>query len=186
MGKSTVSGGIFEKVKIDGVLSVDGDLICDTMELNGVCDLKGNVSVRGKADMDGVCKISGDLDADGICMDGQLSVSGNATAENAKIDAAFNVDGTFNVGSLDLKFHYKSVIKEVVGGKMRIYRGIGTATFRAELIEGDEVDIENSDVKVIRGDNVTIGKGCTVDKVEYSDVLNVHPKAKVKEKIKLN
>ncbi|MCL2031922.1 MAG: hypothetical protein FWH45_00910 [Methanomassiliicoccaceae archaeon] len=183
-GKSKVSGGTFGEVRMDGISSVEGDLVCDTMELNGTCRFKGNVRISGRAEIDGVCKVSGDMDTEDLDLDGCLTVAGGLTAENARLNGALTVNGTFNVGTLDMKFHGSSKVKEVVGGRIRIYHGKSTRYFRAELIEGDDIDIERSKIKVVIGDNVTIGAGCTVERVEYSGGLEIHPKASVKEKIK--
>jgi len=201
-GKSKVSGGEYEEVRIDGISTVDGDLTCDIMEVDGICELNGNVRVKGKADTDGIITISGSLDAeyldiDGTCkiygnlnseemeVDGVLAVTGNITAENAKLTGGLSLDGTFNAGSLELKFYNSPKIKEIVGGRIHITHGTNVRHLKAELIEGDEISIERSKVKVVRGDNITIGESCTVDKVEYRSSLSIHPKSKVKEKIKL-
>lgn len=200
-GKSKVLGGEYEEVRIDGISTVDGDLTCDLMEVDGICDLNGNVRVKGKADIDGIITISGNLDTehldmDGTCkiygnlnseemkVDGILAVTGNVTAENVRLTGGLSLDGTFNAGSFELKFYNSPRVKEIVGGKISITHGTNVRHLRAELIEGDEISIERSKVKVVRGDNVVIGEGCTVDRVEYRSGLVIHPKANVKEKIK--
>ncbi|MDR0334469.1 MAG: polymer-forming cytoskeletal protein [Methanomassiliicoccaceae archaeon] len=185
-GKSVVSGGTFGKVNVNGIVSIENDVICDTLRLNGVCDITGNVKVGGKAELDGVCKISGDLDAETIDFDGHLSVSGNMSAESAALSAVLSAEGTFNVGSLDLRFYFGSRVNEIVGSTIKIRRGRLAMTFRSELIEGDIIDIEHCEIRTVRGDDVVIGKGCRIEKVEYRNELTVHPKASVRETVKLN
>lgn len=184
-GKSKVSGGTFEEVRINGISTIKDDLICERMNADGICEFDGNVRVKGKADIDGVCKIYGDLDTEDLDLDGTLSITGNATAENARIKGFIEVSGTFNAGSLDLEFYGSPRVKEIVGGRIHILRGTKTRYLRAELIEGDDVCIERSKVKVVRGDAVVIGENCDVDRVEYRSELSIHPKAKVKEQVKL-
>jgi cytoskeletal protein CcmA (bactofilin family) len=185
-GKSKASGGTFEEVKIDGLSSIKGDLVCDTMEADGICEFNGNVRVNGKAEIDGVCKIYGDMDTEDLDVDGVLSVKGSVTAENARLNGTPLIEGTFNIGSLDLKFYNSPRVKEVVGGRIHIRHGTNTRYFKAELVEGDDIYLERSKIKVVRGDSVVIGEGCTVDRAEYRSELNIRPKAVVKERIKLN
>ncbi|MDR2698776.1 MAG: hypothetical protein LBB30_03765 [Candidatus Methanoplasma sp.] len=185
-GKSSMSGGTFGAVRVDGILSVKGDLTCSTLEMNGSCRMNGSLRISGKADIDGVCRISGDMDAEDIDLDGRLTVAGDMTSENARLNGSLSVGGTLNIGSLDLKLHGSSKIKEAVGGRIVIRHSKGAGYFRADLVEGDEIDIERSKIKVVRGDKVVIGKDCTADRIEYRSSLDVHPKAAVKEKIKLD
>ncbi|MCL1984695.1 MAG: hypothetical protein FWG58_04795 [Methanomassiliicoccaceae archaeon] len=185
-GKSVLAGGTFGEVKIDGISVIEGDVACDKMEMDGIIDVKGNVSVNKRTDVDGICKISGNVNMNDLDFDGCLSVSGDVTAENANIEGLLTVDGTLNAGTIILKFHGASCAKEVVGGVIRIYRGIGLKQFRTELIEGDTIDIEQTRAKIVRGDSIVIGKGCVIGKAEYRTDLEIHQKAKVKERIKLN
>ncbi len=36
-----------------------------------------------------------------------------------------------------------------------------------DVIEGDDVYLENTMAKIVRGNNVTIGSGCKIELVEY-------------------
>ncbi len=185
-GISNAPGGVFNKVIIDGMSSISGDLTCDSMEVDGVCKINGNVRVKYMFEMDGVCNIAGDLDAEDVDFGGRMNITGNMSAEKVRVEGSLTVNRTLNAGELDLKFQGQARAKEVVGGKIRIHLRTGTGHFQAELIEGDEIDIERSRVDTIRGGRVAIGKGCAVGKVEYRDELTLHPKAVVKEKVKLD
>ena len=48
-----------------------------------------------------------------------------------------------------------------------------------EYIEGDTVEIENVTVPVVTGRIVTVGKGCEIDTVRYSEQCEISPDAKV-------
>jgi cytoskeletal protein CcmA (bactofilin family) len=185
-GKGNVSGGTYSEVRMDGISAVEGNIECDILELNGICVFEGDVRVKGKADIDGVCEINGDLEAEDLTVDGVLTISGDMSAENAAFEGKLTLKGMMNIGCLKMKLRGSSKIKEAVGGKITILHGKGRGYFRADLVEGDVIDLERSKVKIVRGDVVTIGKGCTVDKVEYRSKLDVHPKADVREKSKLS
>ncbi|MGA8943178.1 MAG: hypothetical protein WB502_10735, partial [Thermoactinomyces sp.] len=51
----------------------------------------------------------------------------------------------------------------------------------ADVIEGDEIELEYTRAKVVRGKNVKIGPGCKVDLVEYQDSYDADSDAEVKE-----
>ena len=202
-GRTTAPGGTFEEVSIDGLPTIVGDLSCDMMKADGVGKLRGNLTVKGKADIDGVFnvygnmdvedldldgtfKVFGDLNAERMEVEGLLKVSRNVTAENIKLTGFVSIKETLNAGSLDITFYNSPNVKEVVGGRIYIRRGSTTRRFRAELIEGDEISIEWSIAGTVRGDSVTIGEGCKIGRVEYRSDLDIHPKAVVKERVKLS
>jgi hypothetical protein len=45
--------------------------------------------------------------------------------------------------------------------------------FITESVEGDNIYLEGTTTKVVRGNNVIIGKGCYVEKVEYSGEIKI-------------
>ncbi|MCL2147949.1 MAG: hypothetical protein FWH47_01220 [Methanomassiliicoccaceae archaeon] len=182
-GKSKVSGGTFGKVSMDGTASIEGDLECEEMALDGVCRFKGRVRVKGMASVDGICKVSGSMEVEDIILDGKL-IAASLTAENARLNGSVNLEGTFNAGTLELKFHGSSKVREVVGGRISVRRGKSARCFHADAIEGDDIDIERTKADVVRGDSVSIGPGCVIGRVEYRGTLEVHPKAFVRESVK--
>jgi len=66
-----------------------------------------------------------------------------------------------------------------------MFTGKGTAELRANVIEGDEVHLEDTTAETVRGKTVEIGPGCQIGTVEYSDKLDVHPNAEVKDRKKV-
>jgi cytoskeletal protein CcmA (bactofilin family) len=45
--------------------------------------------------------------------------------------------------------------------------GILHPILEAEIIEGDEIMLENTTAKIVRGNNVMLGAGCDIGTVEY-------------------
>ncbi|HRU22306.1 MAG TPA: hypothetical protein P5113_06475, partial [Candidatus Bipolaricaulis sp.] len=62
--------------------------------------------------------------------------------------------------------------------------GVGIGTLTVGEIEGDQVHLEATTADVVRGKIVHIGPGCRIGRVEYTESLDVHPEAEVREKIK--
>ncbi|MNC54128.1 hypothetical protein D3C81_998200 [compost metagenome] len=56
--------------------------------------------------------------------------------------------------------------------------------FTSGLIEGDSVELQNTHAHTVRGEKVIIGPDCVIQKVEYSDYLEIHRSATVKQQTK--
>ncbi len=61
----------------------------------------------------------------------------------------------------------------------------GSGYLEADAIEGDEIFLENTKARVVRGKKIQIGEGCEIESVEYSESLEVAPGAQVKEQRKV-
>jgi cytoskeletal protein CcmA (bactofilin family) len=49
----------------------------------------------------------------------------------------------------------------------------------ADIIEGDDVYLENTQAKVVRGNNIELGPDCEIELVEYKDSFKQDEKADV-------
>ena len=45
----------------------------------------------------------------------------------------------------------------------------GHSELVADIIEGDDIYLENTHAKVVRGNNITLGPGCEIAFVEYKN-----------------
>ena len=55
----------------------------------------------------------------------------------------------------------------------------------SSLIKGGKVELEHVNCPLVIGKNVKIGKGCKIDLVKYSDMLEISQGASVKRAEKL-
>lgn len=62
--------------------------------------------------------------------------------------------------------------------------GRGSGYLEADTIEGDEIFLENTKARVVRGKKIQLGEGCEIETVEYSDSLEVAQGASVKNQKK--
>ena len=53
------------------------------------------------------------------------------------------------------------------------------AALEVDVIEGDQIVLEHTRAKVVRGKEITIGPGCVIERVEYSVTLHVDEGAQV-------
>jgi cytoskeletal protein CcmA (bactofilin family) len=63
--------------------------------------------------------------------------------------------------------------------------GRGLGYLEADAIEGDEIFLEHTKARVVRGKKIQIGEGCEIETVEYSESIEIAPGAQVKEHVKV-
>jgi cytoskeletal protein CcmA (bactofilin family) len=113
---------------------------------------------------------------------------------------SFTIGGLLNAGQIDIILYGGCRAKEIGGEKItvkkpgiahKLKRLIFSYIFRvnvdlqADVIEGDEIYLEHTYAKIVRGNNVTIGPGCDIEVVEYKNNFHEQKGAIVKDKIKM-
>ena len=198
-GVGTIQGGKYDTLNIDGVLTIEGDIEAEILNINGVCSCNGNLTAKifdcdgvltvngniraGNAKIDGVVTVNGSkVEADRINCDGVLSVEGEISADSIEADGKLNAREV--VGDhIIVKSYWRTGIRRVFlkfGEKMGEKINNNSVKFSViGLIEGTTVDLRGVQAKSVSGHDVSIGKGCEIDSVSATGVLNIHPKAKV-------
>ncbi|MDR0288105.1 MAG: hypothetical protein LBI03_10450 [Clostridiales bacterium] len=196
-GVSTCTGGKYDNVKVDGVITVNGNITANTLKADGVIKVNGKIS-GGDVSINGTCKILNDIDANNIKMNGVLNVKSNVSAELFYMDGVLDISGTLSAEDSTILFRFGSHANEVVGNKIKIERGHSAIfsnilpgifkgkSFTADLVEGDDINLENCEIETVRGKTVNIGKGCNIKLVEYSDNCRTDSSSKVEQCIKTN
>lgn len=217
-GKITSPGGVYKRVQLDGEVTIDGDLDCleikvngrlnetgslksNTAKINGAAVVNGDVesddiNINGELKVDGGMSVNkvesngklvvkGKISSEELVIKGELKVKGNCEAETLDLKGAFNIEETLNAGEIDVKLYGPSETKEIGGGRIHIQKGGGDNTIikllatvfnplnsyktnlKVDTIEGDDIYLEHTTAKVVRGNTVKIGDGCEIDLVEY-------------------
>ncbi|QBK14139.1 hypothetical protein AB849_011350 [Thermoactinomyces vulgaris] len=224
-GYGNFSGGTFEKVRINGLGKVNGDLDCRLFITNGDSVVEGNVqtqtvkvsgssAIEGKLKADetkvnGQLTTEGDVHTQNITLNGTAQVKGNFIADQADIRGTLKVDedleaesvvikgvfiikGLLNAGNIQVELLGNAKAKEIGGEKIVVKKNsfalnkwlksfFADKTLQAEVIEGDDIELEYTHAGIVRGKNVKIGPGCKVDVVEYQNSFDQHDQAEVKE-----
>lgn len=177
--------------KVEGNASVTGSFTSETMEVYGQVDVNGNVDFT-KLRVDGNAKVHGSLTGEEIKVQGSLKASGDCEAEVFKARGAFSIGGLLNAGTIEIHLHGGCEAREI-GGEHIVVRKTGldvlnkllkhifSNTLTVDIIEGDEIYLENTRAKVVRGNNVEIGPGCEIDLVEYKGQFRRDNSAQIKE-----
>lgn len=200
-GESKISGSVkTTSAKIHGSTSIKGNLKSDEIKISGYTGIGGSVDsksvlVAGQAD------IGGSLSTDDIEIKGAVKAKGDCSAENFVSHGAFTIDGLLNAGQIEIKLYGPCKAKEIGGETITVKKGNAFilkdlvksifSTFdiannlTADVIEGDDVTLEYTNAKIVRGNNVSVGEGCQIDLVEYRKSFNKSDSSKVKENKKI-
>ena len=214
-GAGKVEGGgltVHGPIEIDGAGKVEGPVRGESLEVNGSFKVEnGPCAVGGKADVSGSFKVAGDLTVGTLAVDGSTKVEGSVSAGEIEVDGvlkvegpvqaetfraegAVRIDGLLNAETVELTVSGEDRIESIGGGSVRVRRGrSGFSLFSvqkrphlsAELIEADEIDLEYTDCRTVRGVRVRIGPECVVDRVEDSGTLTTAADAQIGEKVKI-
>ncbi|HET7627304.1 MAG TPA: polymer-forming cytoskeletal protein [Bacillales bacterium] len=183
-----------------------GKVKTETLIVNGYAELNdrveaGKVTVNGKArigenltardvEISGDGKIGGTVTGEEVRIRGRVTIGGDCEAESVQGGGQFRIGGLLNAETIDLDVHGKSQAGEIGGkrivirhekhGWMKMMKTLFPVKLTVETIEGDDVSLEYTSAKVVRGQRVRIGKGCAIDLVEYGETLDVDEGANVK------
>lgn len=184
-GVKTVSGGEYDELVMNGVVTCNGDVKAKTMNVDGVITINGKLVadetiilggvvttselVRGKdIRADGVCTIKGNIEADHVLCKGVITSKGQISADL--------VEGRGVIAA-----------KEIVGEKVILHCSTNRQHLfgsrdlsKVNLIEATEIDIDGIECETLNGHNITVGPNCIVKNVDCSGVLSIAPTAQVK------
>jgi len=183
-GVSTIKGKVkAARLHVEGVTSISDDIISDDVDVEGLMNLSGNLKA-GSLDIQGIIRSKGDkIEAEKITCEGVLNFDGEISADivNAEgIICANEICGDqISVESVSIEpYHWlKKGIRSLVG-----LEDEGRDSFsKIDLIEGTTVKLRNVRAKEVNGNDITIGKNCTVDKVDCDGTLSVSRSATIGE-----
>ena len=182
-GSGDIEGTVRTKeMAINGTARITDSLHADELKVNGAAGFQKSVrceqlTVSGSAD------IGDALSAQDIKVSGALKVTGGCSVERFNSSGRFEIGSLLNAGEINVSLHWsKSSAKEIGGETITVRRGArGLDAIRsifsiepglsADIIEGNDIDLEHTAAKVVRGTNVTLGSGCDIGLVEYTGVL---------------
>ncbi|MBB6734877.1 hypothetical protein [Cohnella zeiphila] len=212
VGTTESIGGHFGQVKIVGECRLNGKVECGSFTCTGTSEvmgdfkaglikLTGELTVNGSFAVErgattGEVRVRGGSRGDRLKVTGQLSVEGDCEYESLQATGAVQVDGLLGAETLELRLHGPSRAREVGGGRIQIKRSrmasikklfvsAGPISMAADLIEGDILDLEYTFAKVVRGNQVRLGPGCEIERVEYRQKLSKSGGAKVGTEAKI-
>lgn len=206
-GEMQTSGSShFEKnVAVERLMKTSGSFYCGGNAKVGTAHTSGSARVGGdleaeEAHTSGALTVGGTLNAGKIKTSGKLEVGNDCTAEEFFSSGRIMIGGLLNAGKVEIELNdtvdsevgeiggeqITVTMKPVVSFLSRIFGVNRSGMLEAGTIEGDEVSLEKTRVKVVRGRNVVIGAGCYAKLVEYSGTLQVADGATVEQQVKVD
>lgn len=195
-GTGSVTGNMVGKEgKINGSGNIEGSIEFEDFTIEGTGGIGGNAKVN-KMKISGKGKIGGSLKGEEVRIRGKATIGEDCEAEEFKCEGGFAIGGLLNADVIDISIAGECQAKEIGGRIIKVKKGIFSflnnifksvypISLTTEIIEADEIDIEYTNAKMVRGNNVNIGPNCEIEVVEYKGTFTQDPSAKVKEAIKI-
>lgn len=178
--------------------SVKGEtIVCsDRFKVSGSATFSGNIKSKRIA-VSGSVKCGESVKCDDLSVSGAMKVGGDVEAETIMIHGAINCEGLLNAEDVEIKFDTGMQIGNIGGSKIVVFsknpiKPIKRLSLFASLcksriaivavtssVEGDEIALEYVTCPRVTGRVVAIGGGCDIDLVQYSEIVEIHPDAKV-------
>ncbi len=181
-----------EKGTLD-ILSIKGDFKSESeLEVKDKAIIMGDSEL--KADFKGnYIKILGDMKASKNVYFDTLKILGSAEInDNCEGNYFYNkgeveIGGLLSADKIEIFPKGESKIEEIGGSEITIrksgYLDFFSGKVISKLIEGDNIILENTICNIVRGHDITILSGCSIDKIEYTGKLTIDKKSKVGEQI---
>lgn len=186
------------KIETSGASDIKGDAECKEIKISGAGDIKGNVKT-GSIKVSGSSDIGGNLHADEVEISGYIDIKQECEAEKFTARGSFSIGGLLNAEDINIRINGRCRVKEIGGEHIDVrldddhglfskalrYLFISEKGLHTDSVEGDDIYLEGTEAKIVRGNNITIGRDCRIERVEYKNSINIQDNAEVKEQIKL-
>ncbi|MFC0189881.1 polymer-forming cytoskeletal protein [Fictibacillus aquaticus] len=199
-GSAKIQGAVnADEVTIMGSGTIEKNLACRELSINGSATVAGNAEAK-ECEVNGSATFKNDLSCDEISIRGRAKIEGSCSAEDFHAKGQFNIHGLLNAESIEVDLYGECKVKEMGGKDIEVKNTEFASPWKkilrklfpshddrltAEVIEGDNIVLENTFAKVVRGNHIVIGKGCEIGLVEYKDHLDVRSGASVQSEKKV-
>jgi cytoskeletal protein CcmA (bactofilin family) len=190
-GSCRVAGDVqAERMRTAGSCVIEGDVHADEVRIAGTQTVEGTLKAK-EITSAGSLKVTEDVEAEKFLSRGGFEIGGLLSAEEIKIELGggkvLEIGGTRievrQCGRSRIGEEFERAVGESLGYAFGWSHRWGS--LEADTIEGDEIFLENTKARVVRGKKIQIGEGCKIESVEYSESLEVAPGAHVKHKTKV-
>lgn len=195
-----------EDVKISGTMSVEQGLKAKNIKVSGACKINGDCVAESEIKISGAINCGGELKGTDISLSGRVEAERGIEAEIICVSGSVYSDGLVNAEEVEIKLsgNNRSKVGSIGAGTVKIYStqrsGVlsrlplfssllgnsGCLVTVNESIEGDVIAIEQVCTPKVVGKSVSIGQGCQIELVQYSDNIEIHPDAKVGKYERIN
>ncbi|MBU3202256.1 polymer-forming cytoskeletal protein [Clostridium estertheticum] len=199
-GSSKVIGNLkAETIKISGSSKIEGNVEVKDIKISGSTHVIGNLKSENVS-ISGSTHIDGNLYAQEVNISGSVTIGKNCETECFKANGGFKIQELLNAGQITIRLGGNCFVKEIGGEHIDIrVNPMDNSIFRkaidkifntraeltTDLIEGDDIYLQNTNVNIVRGNNITIGTGCNIALIEYKGEISVSDSSIVKDQKKI-
>ncbi len=195
-GAGETMGVECDSIHVNGSGDIGGALKTRELKVNGTGTFSGAANSE-TATVTGTATFKAGLSAQLLNVSGSIHVGGDCSAERFVSSGVFTVDGLLSADHIEVYLDWnKSRAKEIGGADISVKpgpRGMGvlrslfshSPVLEADTIEGNELSLELTKARVVRGNNVSLGDGCEIGLVEYKGTLRKTGNARVGEEKKI-
>jgi cytoskeletal protein CcmA (bactofilin family) len=199
-GSSRITGDLeAEDIRISGSSHITGDVKCEEIKVSGSAHIEKGLS-GGEISISGSARIDESLRGEQVRISGGIDIKGDCESEEFIARGSFQIGGLLNAGSIDIGVSGFCSVREIGGERIEVRElasaGIWnkiismftsrSAGLKADNIEGDDIYLEYTTAKIVRGNNITIGRGCVIDTVEYKEKLDMIDEGRVANQVKIS
>ena len=180
-GIGSVNGGAYDKLHIEGVFTAKGPIRAKHLSGEGV--MKFSALTAESLTLEGVTKVTGLLDAGSCSSEGVLSAGAIIVSGDLYSDGVVNTT-MLKADNATLLHNRRKESTRPFARVRSLFSGRTVEdeqNARIRDIEADTLMIEDYSVQKITGKDITIGRGCIVDKVQANTKLRIHKSAQVKD-----
>lgn len=201
-GIGSIGSGEYDQIKIDGIGKIKGDVSAASVNADGMLKIKGRVltdelNIDGiarcfrdiktkKADIDGILKMRrSSLDAGELRCDGAIICTREINADSVTVHGMCSVKRIYG-DRIELLHESKSSEKESQKtilrlGRLYFGRKISVDHNIVDEIECTSLTAENLKAKIIRSGEVTLSKGCVIDRLYCEGKITVDKSCVIKQ-----
>lgn len=192
-GIGKVNGGSYKDIKISGIGTILDEVVCQEIICEGVCKAKGSISCNNIS-VEGTFDSYRSIEAnDKISISGIMKANGNIQGREITIDGKVKISGLLSGDKIKIVSMGRNIVKEIGGEEIIILEHkknfINSILMPNKLtsnsIEGDIIELENTECEIVRGKNITIKSGCKIKRVEYTGEISVDENSNVEMLIKV-
>jgi cytoskeletal protein CcmA (bactofilin family) len=199
-GSSRITGSLeAENIKISGSSHITGDVKCGEIKVSGSAHIEKSLN-GGEISISGSARIDESLRGEQVRISGGIDIKGDCESEEFIARGSFQIGGLLNAGSIEIGVSGFCSAREIGGERIEVKElasaGIWnmiismftsrSAGLKTDIIEGDDIYLEHTTAKIVRGNNITIGRGCVIDTVEYKGKLDIIDEGRVTNQVKIS
>ena len=194
-GSGAITGDVkSEKVKISGNGKISGNVVSQNIIIEGGASILGGAKTS-KMNIQGKATIGGYVKGEELRVQGSVAIGGDCEVEVFQLEGQFSIGGLLSAEEIDIETFGACKAHEIGGKSIRVkqkssvllslLKTIKSVTLETELIEGDDIELENTKAKIVRGTHIVVGENCEIDLVEYKETFRVDKNGRVKESVKI-